>query len=852
MAESSSQHRPFDLPGPRSRQASVSSSDHSITTTDNKSTSSHPRQPRASPNLGAHRSSAGLTGEQPRRRASKQSSLGARDRSSRGSSTTMTGPSDPAGDVTYTPTTHRISKAKKGKKVHVCEHPGCGKVFTRAEHRKRHEANHNPEPKYQCHFADCRKPFQRADLLARHMEKQHEMSVGVPRTSRSQRSTSETSSNPAAGGGIPRALGQPQPVGTQGMPQGSGAMSITSIIEHPMGRDLSYPTHSMSELAHPAVVPTPLGYRPEWAYGSMHSGDSPMYSSDSCSSPMSEYPNPQISFQSFPSQEAIQRPASTFSDASYHQGSITSPLSAGPSFSPAWATYEPMPTYEGAYVPTVGSSQQLPSNDLARQQQHAIRNESTYPAGLAMGQVSHLRVHDPRTKHYLDCYWQHFHPLFPIVHVPSFLSTVPDPLLAASMVVVGAQFSPRPDAKQYSATLYATCLTMMSDRAFATSRSAISDLQIVIHLEAFNRFRNRVSKVEGLHGSRWFNSLWTSLVADQDWLRTSHASLEYLFSIAAADDLWTAHAGWVDHESRRRIYVAAFVMDTQYSHLLQQPTSYPDAIEEDDLDLPFPTSAEIWQCVDMPTWRNLIMTQEAFSLSGLGQDLPLLDPFQSSLLTCYQIYRSSTTQSVQDELAYYPVKSQILPTRKTYHALCLSTFTPLHALLITASESWLFGTKITEEPGWLESKGAVRKWVSSDACKKAVWHATALLRLNSEDQINQEQQQDEQAGYLHDLWCLYIAALVCWAFGYGTANVPSQPRSLSDNAEMLAVEYLNVTNIGSWQDVERIPATARANTRGLLEYVRGRIGELGMGGLLNGAEDVLFRLVQGEGEMVAF
>ena len=37
--------------------------------------------------------------------------------------------------VTYTPTTHRVSKAKKGKKVHVCEF-GCGKVFTRAEHRK--------------------------------------------------------------------------------------------------------------------------------------------------------------------------------------------------------------------------------------------------------------------------------------------------------------------------------------------------------------------------------------------------------------------------------------------------------------------------------------------------------------------------------------------------------------------------------------------------------------------------------------------------------------------------------------------------------------------------------------------
>lgn len=33
--------------------------------------------------------------------------------------------------VTYTPTTHRISKAKKGKRVHACEYPGCNKVCAR-------------------------------------------------------------------------------------------------------------------------------------------------------------------------------------------------------------------------------------------------------------------------------------------------------------------------------------------------------------------------------------------------------------------------------------------------------------------------------------------------------------------------------------------------------------------------------------------------------------------------------------------------------------------------------------------------------------------------------------------------
>lgn len=90
--------------------------------------------------------------------------------------------------VTYTPTTHRISKAKKGKRVHACEFPGCNKVrgpidpssrptdseqvFTRAEHRRRHELNHNPEASYPCTYDGCHKAFHRSDLLARHMERQ--------------------------------------------------------------------------------------------------------------------------------------------------------------------------------------------------------------------------------------------------------------------------------------------------------------------------------------------------------------------------------------------------------------------------------------------------------------------------------------------------------------------------------------------------------------------------------------------------------------------------------------------------------------------------------------------------------
>ena len=58
--------------------------------------------------------------------------------------------------------------------------------------------------------------------------------------------------------------------------------------------------------------------------------------------------------------------------------------------------------------------------------------------------------------------------------------------------------------------------------------------------------------------------------------------------------------------------------------------------------------------------------------------------------------------------------------------------------------------------------------------------------------------------------------------------------------------------VPKWRDIEGITFHARARMKGLLEVVRAKTGEVGMGGLLNGAEDVLFRLVQGDGDLVAF
>lgn len=91
--------------------------------------------------------------------------------------------------VRYTPVTGRISKAKKGQPVHVCNQCDEPKVFrayvipkplkkliltthqifSRAEHLRRHQLSHQ-QPRYSCE--DCEKTFHRPDLLARHMNRQ--------------------------------------------------------------------------------------------------------------------------------------------------------------------------------------------------------------------------------------------------------------------------------------------------------------------------------------------------------------------------------------------------------------------------------------------------------------------------------------------------------------------------------------------------------------------------------------------------------------------------------------------------------------------------------------------------------
>ncbi|KAK4100047.1 hypothetical protein N658DRAFT_516938 [Parathielavia hyrcaniae] len=85
-----------------------------------------------------------------------------------------------------TPKTGRVSKAKKGLPVHICEVCNPPKTFTRAEHLRRHQLGHG-EPRFQC--SGCDKSFHRADLLVRHQQKhEDDGDHGVPALGPARRS----------------------------------------------------------------------------------------------------------------------------------------------------------------------------------------------------------------------------------------------------------------------------------------------------------------------------------------------------------------------------------------------------------------------------------------------------------------------------------------------------------------------------------------------------------------------------------------------------------------------------------------------------------------------------------------
>ncbi|KAI9258775.1 hypothetical protein BDA99DRAFT_440426 [Phascolomyces articulosus] len=61
-------------------------------------------------------------------------------------------------------------EAAAERRLYKCTEPGCGKLFKRSEHVKRHYRSiHTKEKPFVCPYSECKKRFSRSDNLNQHI-----------------------------------------------------------------------------------------------------------------------------------------------------------------------------------------------------------------------------------------------------------------------------------------------------------------------------------------------------------------------------------------------------------------------------------------------------------------------------------------------------------------------------------------------------------------------------------------------------------------------------------------------------------------------------------------------------------
>lgn len=542
----------------------------------------------------------------------------------------------------------------------------------------------------------------------------------------------------------------------------------------------------------------------------------------------------------------------------------------------------------------------LPLSDLDGHEWLVIRRELSSGPGIIPGNDGHGIFDTVRWQDCLDYYWRHFHPLFPVVHRPTFFATKPSPLMASAMVAIGSQYDTREDAKEYSLALLEAATKLLSKRDTINSRSRLTDLQTVFLLEVLSRYRSRRANVQVSHR---FRSFYASLTQARHWISTNPLALfNRLQQDHSPEDLANAHKFWTERETRRRILQASFILDTQQAALFEQlpamisMSSIQIKTQDIQSEMPFPCNDDLWESspiedwvLNAPKFNNIDLSTAVHQ--ALSANPPKVDVFSSQLILSHIVagpgdknHDEGATAILQRNLDTQGSPS----TRFSFHALLTARNTPVRQLLTVSGETWLFGKKVDSEAEFVNAMRDLRRWVDDTAqSRKALWHATNLLRIafntSARPTLDRDHPSysDRRLNMLHEEWSIYLAALVSWAVGFDSPQNTPSPEiyssavstrsdafSHSSSSSGLSVAtahpplldpadadeemrtYLNATDVASPADLATLDVGILGRTDGLLEVVRTRRLGGPMGELLNEAERVLYRIVEAKSRIL--
>ena len=397
-----------------------------------------------------------------------------------------------------------------------------------------------------------------------------------------------------------------------------------------------------------------------------------------------------------------------------------------------------------------------------------------------------------------------------------------------------------------------------------------------------------------------FRALFASLDQARRTLTTSSlAVFRTLRSDHSKEEVEKARRFWLDHETRRRTLQAFSILDTQQVAFFEQPATIIQhgrtrlSTDTARASMSLPCSEDLWETSPIDDWKTLATEQQHKEGNNMSQGLQSTG---DAKLDYFQMQTWIQSDSTALQQLYFDTGSHMLSlvndgtakqsTAFNKHAMTFAKCTPLKSLLIVSGESWIFGKKLESEAEFQAAKQSLRNWVSmgSDSLT-ALWHASALLRSQVSFSSIASNSNDVQANFattrmLHEPWCIYLAALICWAHGlypslsYSTSGPASRAPSVmsaptsshsssssssghpslmdATDAAQEAQRYLQATNVSVPTDLLQLDPNSLGRIHGLLEVVRMQKILPLLGGLMNEAERVLFRLVEGRSTLSHF
>lgn len=688
--------------------------------------------------------------------------------------------------VRLTPVTGRVSRAKKGVAVHVCEICKPSKTYTRAEHLRRHQLSHGPAT-FRCNYPGCNKVFHREDLLTRHTQR-HEQDdrsgtdvSGGSGHHMSHTSTADILRPPMLPGNSLTIVDEltantpafypgsssPYSAGSRGSISGQGPISPSahSPQSHPTGSSQAHDEYILSATPFrisSSMDSSPFGSHP-YELGPQQPRRSPYSSYISLTIPESLRGHlcPDSNLSSSPSGSPYSTPTpdrGIIRGYDSPSGDVANPdmLYVGHQYpSPHPPIYNPLPQYPISFADDAGfydfqshtypvRSPTPPTVTLSAQPVEnlvtlgpsvpdapAVLSRQKGPAALLgpYSDAAFLTALVPSTAalsaipHYLDIYWKRFDAFFPLVHGRS-LETCDDPVLRCAMAAVGSQFLQSKEDRINSHILH----VYASQEARRRPQWGIHVMQAILLCEFYSRFRG--SKVV-TRASEPFQSLYSRVA-------TSQTPADFDTQANTSHHHWDQ---WIIDESRRRLLAACFVLDAHTSMYHEHSIMHNFLTPTPPIPLTQPTQ-RLWEAQDPETWETLISNEptqlNAVSLADeetTAAHINTAPPLDLAVYLASETLRlprrsPASTIDVSADLDLASTERICglfpgFPVANTYLAL---HYTPLRDLLAVSGDSWLFSRKLLDPEDFRRRKASVRSWSSSvHAGAACTFAAKALL-----------------------------------------------------------------------------------------------------------------------------